>query len=96
MQKQIFGSLVIAALAIAPSAFAKGPAGHCGKDMKACKESNSCKGKGSCAGFHGKDKNSCSGKNTCKGATACVKKDAECPAAPAPDAAMPAEAAPTK
>jgi hypothetical protein len=42
-----------------------------------CKEANSCKGQGSCAGMHAGDKHGCKGQNSCAGNLREVTKD-EC------------------
>ena len=72
------GVFLAAGVAMALSGGAFAEKGKTSKDSKVqCKESNSCKGQGSCAGTHAGEKHGCKGQNSCGGNTRELTK-AEC------------------
>lgn len=82
--KKTIGATLAASVALAligcgtaPTPDAQSPAAAAGKVM--CKESNSCKGKGSCGGVAQGEKHGCKGQNSCGGNTREITK-AECDA----------------
>ena len=72
------GVFLAAGVAMALSGGAFADEGKASKDAKVqCKESNSCKGQGSCGGAHAGEKHGCKGQNSCAGNVREVTK-AEC------------------
>lgn len=67
--KAMQGAFLAAGVAVALSGGAFAGDGKAeGKGAKVqCKESNSCKGTGSCAGEHAGEKHGCKGQNSCGG-----------------------------